>query len=210
MKKFKIVSTILLLSVMMLPFTNVFAYAESDYYAGQKIELGKYSGTVIDEKDLPEGMQPIKVDSIKEAEALLEKIEAELSLAEKLSLAKKNTLVNPVNGSTLTDSNLATRGTGSQINNYSFISGLYIKAYYTYSTNPNRFGSCTDVASYISGRPYLDWRQTNGYGVVLDSGRTLGVSYSGYLDTYILINSNFTKMSTDHYSLYTEFYSTGI
>lgn len=192
MNKKRIISLVLLLSIAILPMTNVLA---QEYEVGEKIEFGKYTGVVIAEKDVPEGIKPLKILDMKEIEDLLAKTEIEIASTEE---------------SIFVDSDISTRATGSQTKRMSLISGLYVKAYYTYAVNPTRFGSCTNVVSYISGRPFADWTQTSYNGIVIDSGRTLAVNFSGFQDLYLLTPLGLVKINTIHADLYTEFYYTGI
>ena len=196
MKKIiKIISTLVLLSVIILPITNVFAYSE--YKVGEKVELGKYTGTIIDEKNIPDGIQPVKIDDLESVEVFVNKFDNNL-----FSNNKINVSVN---------SDFETKAsTGSQTKRMSAVSGLYVKAYYTYVTNPVRFGRCTNVTSYLSGQPFADWTQTSYRGNVIESGRTLAISFSGLLDLYIVTPIGLVKVETSSHDLYTEFYYTAI
>ncbi|HCX65508.1 MAG TPA: hypothetical protein DHN33_09890 [Eubacteriaceae bacterium] len=179
----------------MILFSVTGVLAHSEYKAGQKIEIGEYTGTIIDESDLPKGIQPIYIENIKEVEGVVKKLESGLF---------------SVNDSKLIKSDMESKAYGYQTKRMSVVSGLYVKAYYTYASNPIRFGSCTNVVSYLSGQPFADWTQTSYSGSVIDSGRSLAVNFSGFLDVYITTPFGLLKVSTTHHDLYTEFYYTAI
>lgn len=140
-------------------------------------------------KQAPEGVEPIKFDTIKEAEEYIKKIKLEepinidcgevnLSLNKKAKAYGVEKYSQSVNGLCTINIEASTR---------------YL---YSASMAQNYYDACTGVNSFLTGIYFGNaWTQTSYAANIVNGGRTLNVTVNGKFDYYILIDTSLTAIA---------------
>ena len=149
-----------------------------------KRELG---GEIISKNEIPKGVIPLEFDSIQEAKRYL--------LAQDKKLRIILNTGNVINSKQLnSNTQVATAKCKSKWG--SWVESITINANYTYKKK--KYTKCNSVSSYNSGLLSFgnSWVQDDYSSEILNDGKKLRVYVYGHFDHYLLINSNYTKISS--------------
>lgn len=206
----KKIFTLLIALALILTTTlgsGITAYAET-LPLDNSLKLDGYTVTTLSNEETPNNVDLKNIpsfSSIDEAKEYIESINKDFDEMMQSELVLSDSL-NSRASTSITKYN----GTPNGINKF------YIEIGCSYSTSPTRFSSVTYATSYLTGLSLtgVDWTQTTPTSTpiyrIIDGYRTAVVEVNGTLDTYILINTSFTKVSSTPKSYSAEFYYSDI
>ena len=143
-KKFRKITAIVLTVAMAFSVTTpVFADSQPEAINGE--------WRVISWDEIPEGVMPVKVDSLSEADAMVSAVRGNIMNMENASLEENN-----ISLFSIADSQKKNNG-GPMIG-----TGFWVQIVYNYTGN--QFEEITSITSGLSGiTMYLSWEQTNDW-----------------------------------------------
>ena len=178
-KKFRKITAIVLTVAMAFSVTTpVFADSQPEAINGE--------WRVISWDEIPEGVMPVKVDSLSEADAMVSAVRGNIMNMENASLEENN-----ISLFSIADSQKKNNG-GPMIG-----TGFWVQIVYNYTGN--QFEEITSITSGLSGiTMYLSWEQTNDWHNFTNNNSTVETHVAGDLTSYI-IHEDFPMAWTDHY-----------
>jgi hypothetical protein len=214
MKKFFSVLTLVLsLLLFSSPFQSVtFAAEQPNNKIGNVVQVGKYKGVVISEKDLPKGIVPKVVKDMKEAEKVVDDSHNLIHQFRpnnfKLNVTKDSLKsgINPSIAYLGSDPVIQDR---QDVVNGGPIPGCYfhVVANYTYCYNyyGSYFNSVNSISSYLSGlTAFISWSQTDYNYSFTET--TLSTTVYGRLTDYLVTPIGLVAIGGSNETVYTNFY----
>lgn len=209
MKFKKIVTILLCCSTLLSTGIPVFAIEKSDITSN--IAVTDKTGDVKDLKSLcdkyrledvsvlPEGIIPLKFNSIQDADNYFSKVEAEKA-------AKKEQEIKEIANSPVTANAISTRSETHDVGALGS-SGTSLSITCKYTVDGSTIVGVSSISSFISGNTTnYSWSQTSKSWSSLDAGETAYVTVTGQLTQYVVVNG----VLKSYYTTYTrssEFYS---
>ncbi|KOF57854.1 hypothetical protein [Clostridium guangxiense] len=205
-KVFSIILSVLILSttVAVVPAKNTVSAATTSKI-GSTVKVGKYTGQVIPYSKLPANVKPTTVKSLAEAEKVVDEVNN--SFKSTLKKFNANAKINSSN-QIKPDGTVYTMSTGTQdkVNGGPMVgTSFHVRVQYSYVSN--RFSSCSNITSYLSGNTVtFSWSQQSSNYSIIDSSRTLATNVDGIITDYLITPIGLVAVSNDPESVYTEFY----
>lgn len=193
MKKISMVKLLSLCLVIILSFTIFTSIGSANNDDKLKNLCQKYNLKDIDKA--PNGITPIKFESIEEAEKFINKMK---------NARLENKVQDIRNSSEIEAMSIGSRSVSTTIG---FLLYLNLYVQYTYLYDParacNYYASVNSVTTGITGLTLgFDWRpnSTASYGNITNNGLNLSAHGEGWLDCYLLIEG-LIKLWTNYYTI---------
>ena len=157
-------------------------------FATEKIsEPSNYKWEIVDISDIPEGIVPIQVDNLDEANALVNNLHKMLEEYHPTSVEYSNISPYGIN-------EIQSKQNGCPM------IGTHFNVEIRYNSSGNKFTACNNISSYLSGiTSYVSWLQSDSWYHFHSNNTILNTHVAGDLTAWI-ISDELPLKHTTHYS----------
>lgn len=170
---------------------------------GDVVQVGKYKGVLISEKDLPKNIVAKKVTSMKDAENVIDNVNSSFA---KLSNTATTATTNAATTNAFATLSYSSSGSQDKVNGGPVPGcSFHVVVHYTY--NGNVFSSCSSVSSYLSGlTSFVSWSQYDSSYAIQYHGRQLLTTVKGTLTNYLITPIGLVSVGSSSETVNTYFY----